>query len=235
MRESDSLLSRIKIVLVHPEDSCNIGSACRAMKTMGITRLCIVKKRDFNTEEIKRLAVHAYDIFESAEIFDKLEQALCDTVLSCGTTRRKGKKRKLFSLLPEEFVAQARKIGEGDIAVVFGNEVHGLTDRELSRCSYSVHIPASDSFPSLNLSHAVQIMTYAFYRNRGRTGGFSPVKTSDIDRLSAAIVESLSHIGFFKISPEISTKEFLNDILSRSMLSSKESQRIERIFQKIRL
>jgi tRNA/rRNA methyltransferase len=229
----EELLSRVKIILVHPEDSGNIGSVCRAMKTMGMTRLSIVKKRDFNLEEIKRLSVHAFDVFESAEIVETLDEALAGTVMSAGTTRRKGKKRKHFSLLPEEFVAQVHLIESGDIGVVFGNEVHGLTDEELSLCSLSVHIPSSEVFPSLNLSHAVQVITYAFYRYRGKTSGFTPVSREHIEQLTSVIIESLSDIGFFKITGEAETRVFFSDILSRSLLSSKEAQKMERIFRKI--
>jgi len=230
---SENLLNRIKIVLVHPEDSGNIGSVCRAMKTMGITRLSIVKKRDFDIQEIQRLSVHAFEVFESAEIVTSLDEALAGTVLSGGTTRRKGKKRKDFSLLPEEFVERAFMIQSGDIALVFGNEVHGLTDEELSKCSLSVHIPSSETFPSLNLSHAVQIMTYTFFRNRGKAGQFTPVPREDIEGLSAVIIESLKSIGFFKISGEADTEIFFRDILSRALLSKKEAQKMERIFRKI--
>ena len=50
------------------------------------------------------------------------------------------------------------------VAVIFGNERTGLTDEQLDECNLGVTIPSSDNFGSLNLSHAVQIMSYHLFR-----------------------------------------------------------------------
>ena len=66
-------------------------------------------------------------------------------------------------MTPEQFARGMKEAGAGKVAVVFGNERTGLTDEELDCCSLAINIPSNDDFPSLNLSHAVQVMTYALF------------------------------------------------------------------------
>ncbi|MDD3823315.1 MAG: TrmH family RNA methyltransferase, partial [Sphaerochaetaceae bacterium] len=58
--ESNPNLDRIRIVLVEPQDGANIGSVCRAMKTMGIRRLAITGDKVYDETRVRTLAIHAY-------------------------------------------------------------------------------------------------------------------------------------------------------------------------------
>ncbi|MDR1177266.1 MAG: RNA methyltransferase, partial [Spirochaetaceae bacterium] len=166
-------LEDIRVVLSRPEEAGNVGAVCRAMKNMGLRRLRIAgegmpepgKNRGaggLNGEVILARAVHAGEIWEKAEFFDTLEEAVADCTLVIGTTRRKGKHRKSFPLSPAE--AAACLAGRtGKAALVFGNERTGLEGEELDLCSLASYIPSDDSFPSLNLSHALQIYAYELF------------------------------------------------------------------------
>lgn len=163
-------LDNIVIVLSRPEEPRNIGAACRAMANNGIHKLRIVgKKEEIDLDKVHVLAIHASYIFDNAEYFSSITEACFDCVCSCGTTRRRGKKRKGKLLLPEEFAKIANRISGtekkgGKVAVVFGNERTGLDDNEILECEMGVTIPSSEEFGSLNLSHAVQIMCYTLFR-----------------------------------------------------------------------
>ncbi len=229
----NELLDRIDIVLCRPEESGNIGSVCRAMKTMGIRHLRIVPTGEIDTRVVEYMSVHAFDVYQRAKMFDALPEALRDVALSAGVTRRRGKKRKTVSLLPEEFAEMAARSRTGRIALVFGNERTGLTDEELAECSVAVHIPSSPEFPSLNLSHAVQILTYAFYRTARPSPRYTPVPRERIAELTRASIDSLSAIGFFSPAGNSITTEFLRDLFSRAQLSKTEAERAEKMFKKI--
>ena len=96
-------LDKVFIVLSHPEESRNIGAACRAMANNNIRHLRIVGKRqDYSDEKVRILAIHAVNLWESAEFFDSVKDATADCTLSAGTTRRRGKKRKGKLFFPEE-------------------------------------------------------------------------------------------------------------------------------------
>lgn len=245
------LLERFKIVLCRPDSSFNIGAVCRAMKTMGFSRLAIAGRiLNFDPEKIRFMAVHAYDVFESAERHDTLEEALADTALSAGITRRHGKNRKVSYFLPEEFAVRTMSSGkQGDVALVFGNEEHGLTTAELAACSAALHIPSSPEFPSLNLSHAVQVVTYSFFRTAALLhyrGGSDPeagrelfatpraVSQPRLERMVDGMMETLTDIGFFRISDSGSTRVFLRDVMARAVLNNREMDTMANIFRKIR-
>ena len=228
-------LDDICIVLTHPEESRNIGSACRAMANMGIKKLRIVGKReDYKDRQIRILAIHAAYIWDNAEFFDSITQATSDCVISAGTTRRRGKKRKEWLVTPEEFVSNGAFAEKGNIAVVFGNERTGLTDEELEECTMGIQIPSSPEFPSLNLSHAVQIMCYTLYRKLETPNftGYTPISLERLDKTVTIIADNLQKIGFFSVTGRPEMENFWKGILSRSALSEGEAAYLEKIFTK---
>ncbi len=229
-------LDNVRIVLCRPEGAINIGSVCRAMKTMGLSRLSIVNQaRNLEKEWIRNMSVHAYSLYENARFYDNLEEALEGVSLSAGITRRRGSRRKYFSHLPEEFAERALSL-EGDSALVFGNEQNGLTDEELACCHTAVHIPSNPDFPSLNLSHAVQIMTAALWRESEgeRVGRYTPITNDETENLVKTIHETLDNLDYFVKSDPDDTDTYFRDIFARAALSKKEARQMEKIFTKIR-
>jgi len=225
------------IVLCRPEDSRNIGSVCRAMKTMACYDLRIVGDREsYSAEQVRMLSVHAADLWETARFFEPsvagLREAVSDCTVSAGTTRRMGQKRKSWGMTPEQFAATVHAEGTRKFAVVFGNERTGLTDEELECCSVAVNIPSNEDFPSLNLSHAVQIMTYTLNRTydvRGR--GYEPVSLERLQRLIATVGSHIDRMGLFKIAGKEDNDRFLEGILARAALSESEAKRFEKLFK----
>ncbi len=225
----------MSVVLARPEGAGNVGAVCRAMKSMGLSRLVLVSPRWFDHDEVGRAAVHARHIYHEARRFYNLNEALEGTVLSAGITRRRGARRKWFSLLPEELAGRVSSLESGEVALVFGNEQSGLSDEELNCCNVACHIPTSPQFPSLNLSHAVQVITAAFWREalEGRTGKYNPVERERVDNLVGVIHESLDAMNYFKAADRFHTDRFFRDILARSALSVREADQLEKIFRKL--
>ena len=233
-------LNNIVIVLDHPDESRNIGAACRAMANNDISELRIVgKKEDYDLEHIHVLAIHAGGIFDKANFYNSIKEATEDCTVCAGTTRRRGKKRgKLY--LPEEFAGQIDETTENGakVAVVFGNERTGLTDEQLDQCTCGVTIPSSEGFGSLNLSHAVQIISYHLFRKKleQRPGGYSgvvPVDLERIDRTVKSLTDDMQKIGFFKMPGREDMENFWRSLLSRAAVSESEVQYLEKTFSKI--
>ena len=227
-------LNKICVVLCRPEESRNIGAACRAMANSGISRLRVIGKReDYDEERVRILAIHAADIWERAEFFDSIQEATADCAISAGTTRRRGKKRKGKLLLPEEFCSLIQDT-DGKVAVVFGNERTGLTDQEVESCSIAVNIPSCESFQSLNLSHAVQIICYHLFRaQRPNFKGYEKIDMARLDKSVQCIADNLQKIGFFKIAGRPDMENFWKGILARAALSEGEAKYIEKTFTKM--
>jgi len=232
---SNFFLDRVKIVLCRPEGGRNVGSICRSMENMGLGRLAIVGDiSELNLKEVKEMAIHAWPIFEKAERYGTLGEALAGTVIAAGLTRRRGNKRKSFSYLPEELAEKAAQTAEGTIALIFGNEQNGLNREELAACTTACHIPTSPANPSLNLAQAVQILAYVFYRQaEQKVGRFYPVELETVEELTDTIMGSLSDIGFFDKPDRFDTGSYFRDILSRAALSPREARHMEKVFRKI--
>lgn len=231
-------LSNVVVILSRPEESRNVGAVCRAMANNSLKTLRIVgKKSDFDEERVRILAIHAAPIWENAQFFESITKAAKDCTIIAGTTRRRGKKRGKL-LLPEEFADTADTISsDGKIAIVFGNERTGLEEEELDECTMGVTIPSSEEFGSLNLSHAVQIISYHIFRKslEGKnkaSRGYTPVSLERLGKTVTEIADNLQKIGFFKVTGRPDMEKFWTDVLSRAALSESEAQYIEKIFDK---
>ena len=77
-----SALGRIRIVLSHTTHPGNIGAAARAMKTMGLSRLFLIKPERFPHADAEAFATGAMDVLESAVVCASLDDALAGTVLA---------------------------------------------------------------------------------------------------------------------------------------------------------
>ena len=229
----------VAVILCRPEISRNIGAVCRAMANNDCYDLRIVgNKTDYDEQEILRLAIHADAIWHNARFFepsvDGLKAAVADSSIVAGTTRRMGEKRKSWGMTPEEFCSFAWTNAEGLIAVVFGNERTGLTDEELHICSLALNIPSSQVFPSLNLSHAVQLICYTLFRAYSRQQyGYQRIPYTDITAAAEHINEYLCAIGLFKHGGKEDNIRFFQEIIARAGLSIREARYLETLFKKI--
>ncbi len=155
------MLQNIRVVLVNTSHPGNIGGAARAMKNMGLSRLVLVDPQHFPSHEASARASGADDVLAGAKVVATLEEALVGCTLVVGTSARD--RRIPWPMLdPRECGSKVvEDAGQGaEIALVFGREHSGLTNDELQRCHYHVHIPSNPDFSSLNLGAAVQVLAY---------------------------------------------------------------------------
>ncbi|QAX82266.1 tRNA (cytosine(32)/uridine(32)-2'-O)-methyltransferase TrmJ [Candidatus Pseudomonas adelgestsugas] len=154
------MLQNICVVLVNVSHPGNIGSVARAMKNMGLTRLVLVEPRAFPHNEANIRASGANDILEKAKIVATLENALVSCNLVFGTSARHRRISWPLLGLRQCGTKVVEEAASGtQIALVFGREDSGLTNKELQQCHYHVHIPSNPKFSSLNLGAAVQVVS----------------------------------------------------------------------------
>jgi len=153
-------MKQVRVVLVEPSHPGNIGAAARAMKTMGLQQLHLVKPSFFPSPEATTRATGALDVLEMATVHDSLASAVgdCAYVLGCSARTRS---LPWPTFPPREACRAALQRPDGELsAMVFGRERAGLDNRELEQCSALVHIPTDEHFRSLNLAAAVQVLCY---------------------------------------------------------------------------
>ncbi|GGJ92516.1 tRNA (cytosine(32)/uridine(32)-2'-O)-methyltransferase TrmJ [Pseudomonas matsuisoli] len=190
------MLDNFRVVLVNTSHPGNIGGAARAMKNMGLSRLVLVEPEDFPSSEANARASGATDILDQALVVDTLEEALTGCSLVFGTSARD--RRIPWPLLdPRESanVGLEQAAVGGEVALVFGREYAGLTNEELQRCHYHVHIPSDPSFGSLNLAAAVQVLTYevrmAWLAAQGQPTKMSKLETTAMLNAELCTVEEM--------------------------------------------
>lgn len=160
------LLDCIKIVLVETSHPGNIGATARAMKTMGLEHLCLVNPKYFPHPDATAMSSGAEDVLLNASIYPSLTEAIADCQYVYGTTARpRDLTWPMFT--PSDLVLQIKQQVSSNIAIVFGRERTGLTNDELWLCQAGVMIPTSSAYRSLNLSQAVQIISYELFKNFG--------------------------------------------------------------------
>ena len=160
-RDRAARLAEIRVVLVEPSHPGNIGGAARAMKTMGLVELALVRPKRFPDPQAEWRAASASDVLNAARVFDRLDDAIADCAVVAGTSAR-SRRIPWPAATAEDFAARLARDGLGGkpAAILFGRETSGLANRELQRCNCHVAIPASEAYSSLNLAMAVQVVGY---------------------------------------------------------------------------
>lgn len=159
-------LSRVRVVLMETSHPGNVGSAARAMKTMGIHDLVLVNPRlpapQFESEAIA-LASGAFDVLQTARIVATLDEALHDVHFALGLTARKRELSHQHVSLREaanEAIAALSTNETQRVALVFGNEAMCLSNNDVDRCQLLASVPANPAYSSLNLAQTVQVAAY---------------------------------------------------------------------------
>ncbi len=205
-----SFFENTRIVLVNTTHPGNIGSAARAMKTMGLSSLYLVDPLNFPSGEARALSSGATDILESATVVSSLKEAIGDCELVIGASARV--RGISLSLTDPRDTARdvVDEVSKGaKVALVFGREDRGLTNDELRMCHRQVHIPSVEGFSSLNLASSVQVLSYelrmAFLAQEGESGvpevrERTPASSEQMEGYYAHLKETLVDVDFFKSS-----------------------------------
>ena len=165
MHLNPELSRRVRFILCEPAHPGNIGSAARAVKTMGFRSLAVVAPReaDYRTHpEALAYATSSADVLAASTMHATLAEALEGVTFAWAATGYDREFGPPMSTMREAAAKSAAWLAQmpGDLAFVFGTERSGLTNEEVLLCQGCAAIPADPESPSLNLSQAVQIAAY---------------------------------------------------------------------------
>ncbi len=166
----------INVILVRPKFSGNIGAVARVMSNFGFKNLILVNPTEID-QEARNRAKHANDILSKAEVLDEIETALDRSLINIGTTgivntRQTGHVRN--PLTPDQLFEKIGDITDNSLGLVFGREDTGLLDDELKHLDMLLSIPTCREYPVMNLSHAVALVLWEFYRRNKIPKKFIP-------------------------------------------------------------
>jgi len=216
-------LERVRVVLCETSHPGNIGAAARAMKTMGLSRLFLVKPKHFPHADAEAFASGALDVLRAAVVCDSLEAALAGTVLAVASTSRHRDLTHDVVDCREACQRLAADASHGEVALVFGPERTGLTVRDVNKCQLIAAIPANPDYASLNLAQAVQVFAYEL---RMSAGGIAPRPPPSSEAATHDEIE-----GFYRqIEAVFHASGFLDPQQPKRLM-----QRMRRLFARSRL
>ena len=156
--------NKFGFVLVKPQLGENIGAAARSLKNFGFSKLNLVTpKFTFPNQKTKVTSVGAFDLINSAKVFDNIEKAISefDVVISL-SARRRDINKKHITLKEFKKIIKRRNLNLG---LMFGPEASGLSNKDLSFSNFILQIPTSPKFKSLNLSHSLTVICYEIFKS----------------------------------------------------------------------
>jgi len=232
METKRSLLDNIRIVLVEPQVPGNVGAASRAMKNMGLGRLVLVNPWFRDHPQARYMAHGSEDILDGAVVCDSLAEAVADSVLVAGTTRRKRRGVPMMTPRPAATEILAAAVN-GPVSILFGREDKGLSNDELTVCQLLVSIPSSAGHPSLNLSQAVMVTAYELYMTEfddDEAGEMFDLATSrDLTLMYEHLLEALTKLGFRQWNEGDNYMKALRRVFSRTKLERRDVATIHKL------
>jgi len=219
-----SFLNNIKIILIGTTHPGNIGATARAMKTMGLSNLALVSPKYFPSAEAIARASGADDILNNAQVFETFEESLkgCQLIFGCSVRQRS----LPLPVLTPRTCAEKALLSKTKVAIVFGREHSGLTNREMDFCNYLVTIRTNPDFYSLNLASAVQVIAYEL---QCANELHEEISQEDIEKSDLAPVELVN--SFYQHLEETLIEiKFLNPKEPKRLM-----QRLRRLFNRTQL
>lgn len=239
------MLENVRIVLVRPIRSGNVGAAARIMRNMGIDDLVLVAPAcDHLDDQGEGFAMRAKDLLENARIVPDIETALADCAKTFATTGKAGLYRRQAAATPREAAPQALDVAAsgGRVAIAFGPEDRGLIKEEILLFDEVIEIPGNPAYPVLNLASAVVVLCYELreaWRAREGVTLEKPYHDPAPDERKRVMFEklftALDEIGFFAMQqkPE-HLRYLLRRVLGRSVMSINEVDVIIGMAQQMR-
>ena len=224
----------IRVVLLEPESSGNIGSVARSMKNFEQQDLWIVNPKASIDTEAMAYAMHGSGVLSMAKIIPRVEEALKAVNIVVGTSSvvaRSPANVTRTPMTPKE-LAIALSSTKGKVALVFGRESSGLSNREIELCDFLVTIPASHLYNVLNLSVAVSIILYEiFQQERWNTRGVLLATQVVRRKLLEQFDRMVNLSGTQPHKRKLAIRAFRN-LTSRSFISRREASLLIGVFRK---
>ncbi len=228
-------MPRVRVVLVRPETSANVGACARAVRNTGAEGLDLVAPGDWRTVDCWRSAWGAQEVLEQARVFDDLGSALRGAAMTVALTGRPSAGPPAADV--RDAAAAIGGLGRDEtVALVFGPETTGLAGDEVALCGRCATIPTHPAQPSYNLSHAVAIAAYEVLRATRRPPAAAPGARATHDEKERVL--GLLREGLLSIEalPRANTDGYFSDwrsLVQRSDLTPKDLKLLEHAARKM--
>ena len=220
------------VVLVGPKYQGNIGSVARLMKNFGFTNLVLVNPPKLEGEA-RAMAMHGIDILKGAEVvknFNKLKGKFDFLVATSAVIA--GDSNAMRSPVTPDELGNSLDL-DGKVGILFGREDTGLSNDEIKECDMLVTIPASDEYPTLNLSQSVAIILYELSKASNRKGlrKFRKAKKIEKDVILDKFNRLVDSVYREDFRRRVAKKTF-RQLIGRAFISGLEATTLTGVFRK---
>lgn len=224
------------VVLHSPQDLVNVAVVIRAMKNFGFRDLRLISPVEFDIRRIEGIAHKTGDIVQRAKVYDDVETALADFNWVVGLTARGRTAKRNHQFIDEAAREIAALDDAHNVAVLFGREDKGLTNRDLDRCHRTVTIPTAKGHSSMNLAQAATVTLYELFRalqsppeaKRPRRDA-PPATREELEFLFRDAEAALHAIEFFKSRNEEAILRTVREIVHRGPIDAREAKMLRAI------
>jgi tRNA/rRNA methyltransferase len=229
-------VARVRVVLVRPETSANVGACARVVRNTSVAGLDLVEPGDFRSVECWRTAWGAHEVLEQVRVFEHLGAALEGASLAVAFTGRRRSEGPVVEDVRDAAAAIAGLAKNAVAVLVFGPETNGLTNEELALCGRVATIPADPAHPSYNLSHAVAIAAYEV-RRAPRRGSREPAALATHDQKERVLGLLEQGLGAVGALPRTNTASYFAEwraLVQRAPLTPRELKLVEHLSRKLK-
>ena len=220
------ILNNVRVVLSHTTHPGNIGAAARAMKTMGLENLYLINPQRFPDRQADAMATNAMDVLHKAIVCSSLDEALQGSVLVAGMSARARDISQEVLTPHAAMPLMVQQATQQPVALLYGTEMSGLTNDELTRCHFMVRIPTNPSYTSLNLAAAVQLVCYelrlATEQEEYIPPDLNPASAEQVGRFFQHLEETLVEIDFLRTQQSTKLMQKLRRLYARARLEQEE-------------
>jgi len=203
------------------------------MANFGFSNLVLVNPCTLDDECYAR-AKHAFQILDDAQVFPSFSDAVknMDYLVASSSIDYKSDKKHLRNPVYLDSFAGSIFDIDGRVGLVFGREDYGLFNDEIASCDIMLRIPSSESYSSINLSHAVSLVLYPlFVKNNFEPKIRRDIGTLEKEKLNMFFSDLLDEIDYPRHKKE-KTKIMFKRIMGRSMPSKWEYHTLMGVFSR---
>ena len=239
---------QIVVVLVEPQDAVNVGGVIRVMLNFGLQQLRLVRPAPgaVDLARLDDVAHRSEGIVQRLTVVHTLAQALADVTHVAGTTARPRTRPGDTSTPRAAAPDLLHQADCGKLALVFGPERTGLSNRDLDLCHVVLTIPTAPAYPSLNLAQAALLVGYELWLAGQTPGapapsagvsqaghhptagsvahaGGAPASVGDLEGLFGEMTHALRAVGFLKPGQEAAVMRRLRAVVHRARPTTDEA------------
>lgn len=222
-------LDQVTVVFHRPQDPVNLAATVRVMKNMGLRDLRLVAPVPYDPWRIEGVAHGTRDIVERIRHFGTLDEALADCVFVAAFGGKRRAHRWPLTTPRALAPVVLRKAAEGRVALLFGQEDHGLPNDAIDRGQVLCTIPTTEH-SSLNLAQAVLVAAYELHLAAGdatrtieRHKHHAPLPQQDEwERALGDVDRALAAIAFYRTRNPEHIMRTVRSLLGRAGPDSRE-------------